>query len=419
MIQSVLLFSLGFLSAAFIALMVAPAIWGRAVALTRKRIEASVPLTMHEIEANKDQLRAEFAVASRRLEMRVNALREKTSLQMAEISKAREDAVRLTGERDELRSVVAAIERRTDELATDTSRKREEFEELQAAQNEARKQLEKRNHELERLALRLQDSSEIADSRKIELIARETEISSIADKLSDYKREQKELRRYAREKELENKAVQEALRQELKRRADAEKKNERILVQLSDQEEKLERREKETVRLRDQLKAYTLEQREMVKKLSVTDSARLGLEAEIGKLRARLGTLAANAQSAGTEKPVSALEDVSQRQQPRVYVLAAEKKPAEEKPSQSHMVLAADREGELRDTAVLREQINDLAAEVVRMTATLEGPDSPIHAALKTKPKRAHNDDIGTADTRPISLVDRVKALQRAAAGDH
>ena len=44
LVQSVLLFSLGFLSAAFLALMVAPAIWGRAVALTKKRIEATVPL---------------------------------------------------------------------------------------------------------------------------------------------------------------------------------------------------------------------------------------------------------------------------------------------------------------------------------------------------------------------------------------
>lgn len=411
MIQSVLLFLLGFLSAAFIAFMVAPAIWGRAVALTRKRIEASLPLTINEIQADKDQLRAEFAVASRKLEISAKALREKTVLQMAEITKAREDAVRLTGERDGLRSVIAAIERRADELETDTSRRRKEFEELQVAQSEARKQLEKRNHELERLALRLQDASEIADSRKIELIARETEISSLADKLSDYKREQKELRRFAREKELENKAVQEAMRQEIKRRADVEKKNERILVQLSDQEEKLERREKETLRLRDQLKAYTLEQREMVKKLSDTDSARLGLEAEIGKLRARLGTLAGDVRPAETETPVRGLQDGGQK--PRIQVVPAEK------PAQSYMVLASDREGELRDSAVLRDQINDLAAEVVRMTATLEGPESPIHAALKTKPKRAHNDDIETADTRPISLVDRVKALQRAAAGDH
>ena len=37
---------------------------------------------------------------------------------------------------------------------------------------------------------------------------------------------------------------------------------------------------------------------------------------------------------------------------------------------------------ERRGNALLREQINDLAAEVVSLTATLEGPDSPITKAL-------------------------------------
>jgi hypothetical protein len=35
-----------------------------------------------------------------------------------------------------------------------------------------------------------------------------------------------------------------------------------------------------------------------------------------------------------------------------------------------------------KENAVLRESINDVAAEVARLTATLEGPDSPIAAIL-------------------------------------
>jgi hypothetical protein len=57
LIESTLFFSLGFLCAAFLALMIAPALWRRAVALTRKRIEASVPLSLGEIEADKDRIR--------------------------------------------------------------------------------------------------------------------------------------------------------------------------------------------------------------------------------------------------------------------------------------------------------------------------------------------------------------------------
>jgi hypothetical protein len=47
--------------AGLLALMVAPAIWRRAARLTRSRIEKSVPLTLSEIQADKDQLRAEAA----------------------------------------------------------------------------------------------------------------------------------------------------------------------------------------------------------------------------------------------------------------------------------------------------------------------------------------------------------------------
>jgi hypothetical protein len=53
----------------------------------------------------------------------------------------------------------------------------------------------------------------------------------------------------------------------------------------------------------------------------------------------------------------------------------------------------------------LREQMNTLAAEVVSLTAKLEGPDSPITKALAA-PQEARS---GT-----ISLADRVRALQKA-----
>lgn len=416
MVQSVLLFSLGFLSAAFLALMVAPAIWARAVALTKKRIEASVPLTVNEIQADKDQLRAEFAMATRRLEINVGQFKEKISHQMAEISKNREELLLLTTERDEKHSAIAALERQASELAAETAKKQAEFDKLQAAQNEARTLLEKRNLELERLALRLQDTAEVADSQKIELVARDTEIGSLSDKLAEFRREQKEVRHFAREMELENKAAQEALRQERKRLTDAEKKNERLLSQLSDKEEKLERREKEFSRVRDQLKVVTLESQQLDKKQAEADRVRLGLEAEVGELQARLASLLGSARGGDIEKAYRKLEDDREKLKAKVHTLVAEKKALEEKLSQSHLALASDWDGERRDTAVLREQINDLAAEVVRMTAALEGPDSPIHAALNAKPKRAHNDDAAVTDDRPVSLVDRVKALQKAAA---
>ena len=76
-------FALGLLTAGLLALMIAPAVWRRAARLTRERIERSVPLTLNEIQADKDQLRAEFAMSTRRLEMTVERLKERVRAQLA------------------------------------------------------------------------------------------------------------------------------------------------------------------------------------------------------------------------------------------------------------------------------------------------------------------------------------------------
>ena len=95
MLESGLFFILGFLCSALLALMVAPAIWRRAVVQTRQRIESSVPLTLNEIQADKDQLRAEFAMSTRRLEVSLDELKERAAEQMIEINRRRDEALAL------------------------------------------------------------------------------------------------------------------------------------------------------------------------------------------------------------------------------------------------------------------------------------------------------------------------------------
>ena len=112
MIQSILFFALGFLSAGFLALIVAPAVWRRAVALTRKRIEASVPLTLTEIQADKDRMRAEFAMSTRRLEISFKTFREKAAAQIVEINRNREELKQLAAERDGMNEALSDWKRR-------------------------------------------------------------------------------------------------------------------------------------------------------------------------------------------------------------------------------------------------------------------------------------------------------------------
>ena len=56
------------------------------------------------------------------------------------------------------------------------------------------------------------------------------------------------------------------------------------------------------------------------------------------------------------------------------------------------------------ENALLRERINDIAAEIARLTVALEGADSPIEAMLASEPASTNGQRPSTAST---SRVDR------------
>ncbi len=115
-IENVMYFVLGFLASALLALMIMPSIWRRATRLTKKRIEAATPMTMSEFRADKDQLRAEFALSTRRLEMNVEALRKRLADQLCEINSKRSDQIQLKSERDRQLTIVRELEERESDL---------------------------------------------------------------------------------------------------------------------------------------------------------------------------------------------------------------------------------------------------------------------------------------------------------------
>src|SRR5574338_1109682 len=92
MIEAIMYFGIGFLSAALIAISITPLIHNRAVRLTRRRLENAMPQSMAEIMADKDLQRADFAVSTRRLEIRMEKLSERNATQLAEIG-VKEDVI--------------------------------------------------------------------------------------------------------------------------------------------------------------------------------------------------------------------------------------------------------------------------------------------------------------------------------------
>jgi hypothetical protein len=119
LIQAVMIFALGLLTAGLIALLVTPAIWRRAMRLTRARIEASLPMTRSEISAEKDQIRAGFAIANRRLEMDAGRLKEKLTAELIEVSRKRDEVARLERDKAELAATITTLEARAAELGAE------------------------------------------------------------------------------------------------------------------------------------------------------------------------------------------------------------------------------------------------------------------------------------------------------------
>jgi hypothetical protein len=97
-IQSGMLVALGFLIASLVGLLLASAFWSRAVRLTTKRIKQSMPVSEPEIKADRDRLRAAYAVKVHELETRLDQAKLERARQLIEIN--RRDATISTLETD-------------------------------------------------------------------------------------------------------------------------------------------------------------------------------------------------------------------------------------------------------------------------------------------------------------------------------
>ncbi len=84
MIKIVMLVALGFTAASLLALLIAPRVWRRAVRLTTRKLEATLPISLADINADKDLLRAESAVEIRRLELALEQARERAARHLME-----------------------------------------------------------------------------------------------------------------------------------------------------------------------------------------------------------------------------------------------------------------------------------------------------------------------------------------------
>src|SRR5215212_8349356 len=420
MIEPIMFFGLGFLASSLIGLIIVPFVHGRAVRLTVRRLEAATPLSMAEIQADKDQLRAEFAMSTRRLEMSVEQLKNKSTGQLAELGKKNDVINKLKIELGEKAATIFALEARDRGIKDQLRATQDELEVKVNTLRETERTLADKQAELINATAELSATSATSDGQRVEIVALKTQIDNLKDQVNDLGRQVKDTEeRYAREKEASEKATKELAEERGTVHALGTRvaQLERQLATQTNEAEIMGRRIADMeMRLTEQARVLADRERERDQLRVDVDSARrieADLRQELGTIERRHGT-ATEALRAEKTLAESQLERAREDRAKLQRELSSMKREAES-------TWASERV----ENAVTRERINDVAAEVARLTSVLEGPTSPIEAILAEDMDRSHAAGNGSRNGEQLlagtseagesskgTLADRIRALQ-------
>ena len=115
-VETVMFFGLGFLLALLLMLAFMPAVHRRAVRLTRRKYEL-VPLEQKEMHAEKDRLRADFAMSTRKLEHDIDHMQRKAAAQFTELARRAESIAQLKQTLDTRDTLIAQLQEQNAQLA--------------------------------------------------------------------------------------------------------------------------------------------------------------------------------------------------------------------------------------------------------------------------------------------------------------
>ncbi len=411
-LETILYFVLGFLSAALLALMVSPAIWNRAVELTKRRIESSVPLTLNEIQADKDQLRAEFAMSTRRLEMSVDELRTKASNQLIEINRRRDEVNKVNAESKERLSELKILEAKAATLSKDLADRESKLSDLTDRHNALEDEHDALLEEVVTLRENYSNASQSLKSKEIELSANGATIEALKGTVATI--DMSENQKVAKIAKLQDDLVsaKEKIAQEKAKREEVLKRAKSAESEVKALTKKLEKKTKDAGAYRDQGHESDMNVSDLTTELINEKTKTVELEAKLAKQALQTQALL---NDASNENVQAALRQMNDELEERSLDVQGLRKERDKLKAELDAIRASTSENwadERQEKAFLRQRINDLAAQVAAMTATFEGDGSQINQILKdaeTLERKSGSKSRGT------SLADRIRAVQEAA----
>jgi chromosome segregation ATPase len=415
MVEPIMYLAIGFLVSMLFGLMIVPLVHNRAVRLTTRRLEAATPLSMAEIQADKDQLRAEFAMSARRLEMSVDQLKNKTTSQLAELGKKSDAINRMKIELGEKNAAIFSLEAREKAVKEQLRATEEEFSAKTEALRSAEQALKDKQSELAKINAELSDRSMTADSRQIELVAVRTHIEELRNRVGDA---EKEFATTQTRLEAERRDSEKATRELAEARSRVENLSQRVtdldrqlIVQVKEAEMLGNRVNDLETRLATQGKLLAerdYENNQLRQSHEAAERTAQDLRAEIVALNGGKSPAIEKLRSEkiAVEEQLRVARDERTRLQRDINAIQ----------QQAESSWATER----MENALLRERINDIAAEVAKLAMQLEGPDSQIEAMLAAEPAmparmpRPSNGAVanGGAHEGGGTLAERIRALQ-------
>src|SRR5215813_5663866 len=416
MIEPIMYIGIGFLFAGLLVIGVIPLVHARAVRLTRKRLEAITPMSLAEIQADKDQLRAEFAMTTRRLEMSVEQMKAKNNNQLAEIGKKSEAIGRLRLELNEKTETMFALEARERQLIEEIANVRTEL----AARTEALAAIEQSfagaQTQMGEITGRLDDSTRAADGQRVELVALRAQVEALHGQIEAYEIEARDLNARLTNKSGEAEASSRALAEERTR-----------TEVLGNRVNELERH-----LLAQTTEAEILERRVQELNMRGDEQGRLLGERDYAAAQLRSETEAAAKKEADIRHEFAEAENIGKAAMERlraekIMVESQLKRGEEERAKLLRDIDAIRREAETAsatehmENAVMRDRIAELAAEMARITSLIEGPGNPIETILAESAPRPGSNGAGNGAATTSgdgkgdgrgSLTDRIRALQ-------
>jgi chromosome segregation ATPase len=456
MIEAIMFFALGFLGATLIALVTVSAVWHRAVRLTTKRIEGAIPVSMSEIQADKDQLRAEFAMSTRRLENSVEQLKLKTSEQLAEIGR-KSEAVRLLKSDVETKTArITALEAQERTLRDKLNSTEEELSGKARLLHEAEAALAAKERELADANRTLSSIAGESESRKIAIGQLEIQCGTLKSRIETLEREiaateeRMAAEREAAERVKEALASEQSTVEDFRARlremetmfSNSRRETEALIATI--EEMKIESKKAEELANRREQELQTRlagRERELAAHLAKREGELLAeaqkreaeLRSETNAAKEALAGMTGQAERARAEAQ-TLQEEIRQKTeafQATVEILKSEKSQLEGMLAQlrdERDRIAAEAASlrtqaekswaeERMESALLRERINDVAAEVARLAINLEGANSPIEQIIAAEGQtNGHQNGTPPAsgETR-VSLAQRIRNLQSRA----